>query len=404
MVFTYGFRLLEQFLIQEEFAEKKGLSKVFLLQRLRKQAQYEHYERTLRRVETDLEATLLKDSNFYHLQFISATEADAYYAQRSLHQKDLRIQAKQDNLDYFYLSQKLRDACEMLVRSNIIKVEYSTGLLEAIVHEISVNEAKYVSIPAITIYYRIYLLLVEQDVRYYHELLPLLVKHEQQLGKEELHNIYNYLQHYAAQELNRGKSNFLQFYFNIYKLQLEKGLLFENGFLSEWHYKNIVTAGVRLNETAWVRQFIEEYKSKISSAERENAYRFNLASYYYAIKNYDKVLEQLLTVEYKDIRYIQGTKALLLRTYYDLKEETALYSLIDSFRQYIKRDKNLSDSRKQGFSNLLRFTKRAFVLKTQADFMSKDKFAKDLQKLKIEIQATAPIFNQTWLLSKVEEL
>ena len=404
LVFTYSFRLLERFLTQEQFQEDSALGKALLLQQLRKRGQYVHYERVLQLMENELEKAPLKDSDFYHRQFISASEADAYYTQLSLHQKDLRIQAKQDNLDYFYLSQKLRDACEMLVRSKILKVNYATSLLESVIKEIAQNESKYIHIPAIIIYYRIYQMLLHDNVQHYHDILPMLAQNETLFSKEELHGIYNYLQSFSIQEFNRGNSNFEKAYFQLYQLQLEKDLLLEKGYLSEWHYKNIVTVGTRLGENDWVYWFIEQYKDKLKPNKRENAYRFNLASYAYAMQDYDKVLDLLLTVEYKDSRYIQGVKALLLRTYYDLEEEEALYSLIDSFRQYIKRDKNISDARKKGFSNLLKFTKRVFVLKQKKEYTALDNIQKEQLKLLKKIESTAPIFNQTWLLDKVNKL
>lgn len=404
IVFTYAFRLAEHFLVQELFQKKEGLSNIFLLQHLRKKEQYQHYERVLQKLDKNFTKTTIQNSDHYHLKFIFAAEADTYYAQRSRYETDLQIQTKQDNLDYFYLSQKLRDACEMLVRSNILKVDYSTSLLNAVVVEVANNEKKYKNIPAIMIYFRIYQMLSQQTVAYYHAILDMLKFQASKFSKDELRDIYNYLQHFSAESINRGDKNAVQSYFDLYKQQLEKGLLIENNYLSEWHYKNIVTIGTRVQATDWVYQFIENYKDKLDPTIRENAYRFNLAAYCYAVQKYDQVLDLLLTVEYKDNRYIQGVKALLLRTYYDLNEEEALFSLIDSFRQYIKRDRNISENRKKGFSNLLKFTKRAFVLKTRQAFSTTKHHHQALQKLITDIDKTAPIFNQTWLLGKVGEL
>ena len=77
LVFTYSFRLLERFLIQEQFQQDSDLGKVFLLQQLRQRGQYSHYERVLQLMENELEKAALKDSDFYHRQFITAAESDA---------------------------------------------------------------------------------------------------------------------------------------------------------------------------------------------------------------------------------------------------------------------------------------------------------------------------------------
>ena len=57
------------------------------------------------------------------------------------------------------------------------------------------------------------------------------------------------------------KNYYLEF-LDLYKIQLEKGLLFRNGYLEEWDYKNIVTAGVRTNEFIWTEKFIERKLEK----------------------------------------------------------------------------------------------------------------------------------------------
>ena len=101
--------------------------------------------------------------------------------------------------------------------------------------------------------------------------------------------------------------------FLLYQLQLQQELIIDEGYLSDLHYKNIVTTGIRLQELEWVKQFIEEYREALRPAVRENAYSFNLASYYHAVGKYDEVLALLQEVAYSDFRYNLGAKALLLR-------------------------------------------------------------------------------------------
>lgn len=404
LVFTYAVRLLDDFLIQEEFQINEGFPKVLLLRNLRKRGQYKYYDRILDQQEKHIQQSSFQNSEYYNIRFLTAAEANAYHAQLAQHKTDLSIQSKQDNLDYFYLSQKLRDACEMLVRTSILSVEYSTSLLDAVIEDIQSHPENYEHIPAIYVYYKIYQVLLQSELEKYEDVLPYLQKYEHHFPKDELHDIYQYLQHYCIKQLNKGNTNFLRENFRLYQLQLDKDLLIENEALSEWHYKNIVTVGVRLNETDWVVNFIKEYKNKLSPEVRENAYRFNLASYYYAIQEYEKVLDLLLTVEYKDKRYVQGVKALLLRTYYDLGEEESLLSLIESFRIYIKRNKEISMPRKQGFYNLLKYTKRAAQIKNKLEYINRNKLLKQLENLKKAIAHADTIFNHTWLNTKIKEL
>ena len=130
----------------------------------------------------------------------------------------------------------------------------------------------------------------------------------------------------------------------------------------------------------------------------------NLASYYYAAEKYREVLPLLTQVEYKDLRYSLGAKALLLRTYYDLEEYEALYSLTGSFRQFLLRNKLMADSRRTAYYNLFKFTQRAARIRALKGYHSSEKLKRELEKLTKDIQEAEAIFNKSWLEEKIGEL
>ncbi len=404
LIFTYTFRLFEEFVATESVKEDHLVQKLYLLKSLRERRLNNLYEKELQVCEAEMEEKKQKDNDYYYQRFLLASEADDYYDLLSKHQKDLSIQDKQDNLDRFFLAEKLKDACEMKVREKILKVDYRVSLVDLALQEVERNIRQYENIPAILIYYRIFKLVDKGPVEQYPRLVEELEVHKETFSSDDLNSIYDHLVHYCIEQINKGNGDFLNELFQLYKKQLEHGFLLEDGFLSEWHYKNIVTTGLRLGDTEWVNWFIEFYKKKLKPDSQTNAYIFNKASYYYEVKQYDKVLDLLIRVEYSDIRYSQGAKALLLRTYYDIGEFEAFISLSESFKQYLHRNKLISDFRRKGFSNLIKFARRAFQLKIDAEYMKKEKFEKELQKLQRDIAASDTIFNLSWLKGKVEEL
>jgi len=109
-------------------------------------------------------------------------------------------------------------------------------------------------------------------------------------------------------------------------------------------------------------------------------------------------------VEYTDPRYRLHAKSLLLRTYYDLNEYEAFLSLSDSFRQYLQRNSQISDNRRTGFLNLVKFAKKAFQVKNSIGFSKLKKSQQELHKLLKDIELTTTIFNQIWLNQKTKEL
>ena len=403
VIFTYTVRLLEQFLIQEEF-KSSDFQQILLLRKFRRMGEYAKYEKLLTSIRQSQEKNPFKDHEHFNMGFLIAKEADLFYDQMSRHEKDFSIQEKQENLDNFYFAQKLLDACEMMVRSRIMKVDLNPNLIQPILDEIQSNMMKYESIPSILLYFKTYLMLKNNDDALFYEVLNHLHEYENNLNLGNLKTIYNHLQHYCIEQINLGNQDFLSALFEIYQRQLKNELLHENGYLSEWYFKNIVTVALRLNETLWTKNFIDAYIEKVDPKVRTNTHTFNLASYYYKMGDYKMVIGLLNQVEYSDFRYIQGTKAMLLRTYYELNEEEPFYALINSFKQFLTRSDLISESRKIGFFNLMSFAKRAFDIKNSLEYESISKSKSRYLKLETDIENADSIFNRSWLKTKLVEL
>jgi len=87
---------------------------------------------------------------------------------------------------------------------------------------------------------------------------------------------------------------------------------------------------------------------------------------------------------------------MLLKTYYELGEDLALDSLIDSFRIYLLRNKFISKDVRQQYMKVLRFVRKMFYLSPY------DEVA--VQKLKEELAGASNLADKAWLMEKVREL
>lgn len=403
VVFTYTWRLAEQFLVQEQFKGQAAQRDLLLLRGLRHWKQYARYEKQLQRAAQQAQEQPMSDSSHYHAQYRLAEEADDYWVQVPGHQDD-SLQRKQHYLDHFYLVQKLRDAVEMHIRRNILNVDYSARLLEAAWREVNDNRAAYAQEPAILMYHSLYRMVTDADTQGYFDALQVLKTHEGSFGVAERTSIYNYFQNYCIERINRNDTVFLTELFHLYQSQLAQSLLMEDGYLLEWHYKNIVTTAIRLGELQWAEEFIEAYRHQLPPDSADNAWRFNYAALCHACGRYDEVLQLLTQVAYSDLRYSLGARALLLRTYYELGEDEALMALAESFRQYLLRNQLMADMKRNGYYNLFKFTRRAAQLRADIGFEEPEKLRKALQKLRSDIAEAEAIFNKGWLEEKVREL
>lgn len=405
LVFTYTQKCLEQFLAQEQYQNDEASQKIFLLKSLIQYEEFFTFEKILKKLEKEHLSKSVRNANYYHHTYLLAKNADDYYNLIDRRRVDNSLEEKQENLNFFFILEKLKDACETKVRQNILKVNYQDRMTELVLREIEEQEANYEAYPAITFYFQLYKMLDKQeDTSAYFQALGSLENRTHLFPRKELIHIYIYFMNYCISRINKGDSKFLNEVFKLYKAQLTQELLYENGQLSEWDYKNIVTTAIRLHELDWVYEFIETYKERLKPEARENAYQYNLAAYHYANGSLAEVLNLLTRVEYSDLRYNLSAKALLLRTYYDLNEFEPLLALTESFRQYLMRNKLMSDNRRTGFNNLFKVTRKLSALRNKVGFTGKEKLYKDLEKIDHEINETKLLYNRDWLIEKWEDL
>ena len=401
-IYTYAGRLLEEFFLQEQLRGGGGTRQLVLLQALRKRNLDPFLAKKLEQVQTKLIAN--RDAEYYEYKFKLAAEADLLYIRQGSRKKDFNIEQKQYFLDRYYLLVKLKDACELYMRCKIFNIDYLDSLLPMLLKELQDRHAEYESDPMIMTYYKVYLMLNTDAPEPYFDARQTLLSNEDIFSLPELKVIYNYFQNFCIKKINAGDQQFLKEIFKLYQLQLEKDLLLEDGYLSEWHYKNIATTAIRLGEMPWSIKFLDGFRTRLRPEKAENAYRFNLANYYYATRQYGEVLDLLTHVEYNDLRYNLGSKALLLRTYYDLGEFESLNALADSFRIYLLRNKLMANVRREGYQNLFRFTRKAAQIRSHYLITAPDRAEKEVKKLQLSISRTNNIFNESWLKEKVREL
>jgi hypothetical protein len=299
------------------------------------------------------------------------------------------------NLDYFYLAEKLRLYCAVLSRQFVVSHEYELLFIDEIINHIKSHN--YDEVPAVAIYYQIYLTQIDnEDESHYYRLKALLDKHSLDFPQKEAYMMYSSAMNYCIRKSNSGQQNFVAEFFYLYQALLEKELIFTDGELSPWDFRNIVVAALRLGKYQWTEEFIEKYQHRLKESVRENAVTFNLAQLYFYQKKYDKVIELLREVEYEDPAYNLNSKAILLSTYYEIDEIEPLISLLESFRTYLNRHKDIPEQRKKLYLNLIKYTRK------MTRIIPGDK--KAVHKLKEDVSQNQNIASLNWLKEKIAEL
>lgn len=407
VLFTYAWRLTEQFLIQEE-SQQQPQQQLLLLRALRRREQSTIYERLLTKAQRSADKDPLRNTAHYRFRIDLEHEANSTTERRQT--KETVLIEKEHALDKYYILEKLRDAVELLLRRQIVNSDYSARLLEGILQELQNNPDTYTDAPAIQVYYQLYQLYQQHQtpspasLKAFQFTLSVFNDNEIFFERDEVKRIYIYLQSFCIDQINRSQHVFFREVFGLYQKQMERKFLHENGYLIEWHYKNIATTAIRLGEMEWAKDFIETQKTALEPDIRETAYCLSIANYYDALGQHDKVLSYLLRVEYRDPRYSLGAKVLQLRSYYELQEWEPLHALVESFRQYLNRNSLLAESLRKGYYDLFRLTRRMAQLRAQLGYQQTNRLVNGIDKLKADIEGIKVIPKRDWLEAKLKEL
>lgn len=312
---------------------------------------------------------------------------------KKLNIQKLNISEIDGHLNHFYFSEKLKYYCLLLSWSKMTNVDLEVTLIPEIVSKIA--NSKLMEIPAIAIYYQIYLTFIDPTDESHFFNLKNLIKNQLHLfPPEEARDIMNSAINYTIQKQNQGNLNYSKENFELWNEALTIGIILTNNELSPWAFKNIITLSLRLSEFEWTENFINEWGQKIPKEFRLNAINYNLASLYFYRKEYNKAIPLLQQVQYDEINYGLSSKSILLAIFYELDEFDSLNSIFESFKIFLIRNKALTDDRKKLYLNLIKFTK---AISDNQSNISK------LKNIKKEIIATQ-VASKSWLLEKVDEL
>lgn len=394
--------LLYGFLAYKQYEQDPQLEKQLLIQELFAKDNYLHVERVTRRYQ-QLQQKAKEQSYAFYLKGYHLHEAlDQLELSKNQRRFNQHLQQQSDQLDVYYFINKLRLACDMSSRNTVIQATYHCHFLDQIL-AFCQQQPDLLKTPVLRIYFQtLQMLENRENPKFYYQLKEALKEHSVFFPNEELRTLYNYVLNYCIQKINSGNNDFYQETLELYQTMLDAEIIFVNGYLTQWSYKNIITTGIRLHAYEWTEQFIYTYKTRLLPEEQANAFCYNLAALYYAKAEYSKALLQLQDVEFTDPSYHLGAKIIQLKSYYELNEEEPFFALIEAFKKYLNRNRQISDYRKRANLHFLKLAKLIFKLKSNEAYLTKkQRQAKKLQIIQ-KLKSWEPIANKRWLEINIE--
>ncbi len=303
------------------------------------------------------------------------------------------LQEVSDEVDKWFVLQKLKYACTMLSQRNIFKADYELDFISEILGR--VEKGGFEDAPLVRIYYATYRILTEEDSQLaFEEQLLLLEKYGDLLSKQDLRALYLVSVNFWIRQLNRGAQDAARQVYQLYQKGLEEEWLFENGELSPYSYKNMVAAGLKLGEFRTVAGFIEKYKDRLPEGMRYSYYQTSLAEVELAQGHWREVLRILRYVQHSDPLTQLRARIVQIKAGFELGEMQVIEYQLDNLRQLLRRRKELAYHR-EAYANFERFLRRLLSLVPDQE--------SQVEKLVSDIRETDPLPEQDWLLLKVRQ-
>jgi hypothetical protein len=385
---------LESFIAIERMRQQGVDESYYLLDRYNNMGLAKHFTEPYLHAMSKLEKQPYRDSEYYFHTFRLNVQQNIFLENRKQRTTEKNLVETMHSLDIYYITNKLRYSAAILHYKHFLNLKEESTLLPEILEQL---KHKRLHAPVVDIYHHVILTLIEPDEEvHFIRLKELLFTHADILHIDTQKEVFAFALNYCIRKINKGRTNYQAEIFELYKDAIARDLLLENGLMTPWDYKNIVTIGLRNKDHKWTDAFIEKNISKLPAHEQENAYTFNRARHYFAIGKYDKVLELLQSVEYNDVFYLLDSKTTLMKTYFELGEYQPLQSLKESFRILLRRKKLISAQNQLNYGNFARFTMKLF----RVDVKNKTQMA----ALKKSIEGTSNIADKSWLLEKLAQI
>lgn len=391
-------QLFMEYLTMEQFRNRKGLHKKFLLESLNDLAEEKYFLRYYSESLAQLQNSPLPQEDLMQERMYLEEEYNRFVRRQPDRIAPFHWQEVMENMGTSFLLRMLKYIIISLNWQKITGKSLELLWLEPVLELLRETEAR--QTPTIRMFYGLYHILSHpEDTEGYFNLRALIKAYGDLLSQSEMYNLYISLVNYASRRVNMEDREFLAEVLSLYEEAMEREVLGldPNGF--PFHYKNMVSAACQSGQFEKAAWMIDAYEKLVPKAVRETAVNHNRAVLLFGQKRYREAARHLHKVleDYEDVFYGLDARALLLRIYYESGEFALLESLLESFRLFLYRNATLSQSIKNSYGEYIRFFRRLINVPPR----NKER----LDKLKADIlESGGKGGGKVWLLEKIGSL
>ena len=381
-------KILEEYLIyleyqQNDFQKKKMLTHIYGKRNLNV-----FFRQKTEELLDDLEQQSYRDTDYFYEAYLLQRD---YYFHSSISKEGKiveKLKSSLSKLNSFYSIERLRLGIDLVNRNKIFGEE----------HQFSTHDLSGIH-PSENLIYHLLLqvinLLKTGEESLFFEAKRSFQKNAVLINQIDAGIILPALLNYAIQQFPKNEKRFSREAFELYKIGLDKAVFVQDNYFLNTTFLNIVVIGSKLKEFEWVQAFIKKYQPQLRESIREDLTKLSLGFLFFNKLDYHQIPDLLQNYQFQNTLYKINAKTLLIRSYYQLFEQdktlgNMIISNCNAFERYIKRERSISQEKKESYLNFSFILKKIISRKLRhPNFKEKD--------LSYLLNNFSTVFAKTWL-------
>ncbi|MEZ4851210.1 MAG: hypothetical protein R3B93_21870 [Bacteroidia bacterium] len=395
---------IEEFLMFELLKKDTFQRQRLLYSALGERDLYELFDRKKTEITEQLENDAFKDEYYYLAKW--RLEHDHFFHPQTYRYKNASVylQEMMQNLDAFFMLAKIRYSTELRNRENIFSEEHEIPFVEE-TKEMASTHPIFGENVIFKVYTDILRLMEDLENEAVYQRLEENVTHNLDLFRPtDQASLIRYMINTTNQLYNKGKSEYIDKQFRLYKIGVEKELFLHEGKLPDSTFLNIIVTASMVGEFEWIEKFIAQLAPALLEEKQADAISLGTAYWYFGKNEFKSSLQLLQKIESSDLQYLLRIKSLSIRCYFELfLTDDTYYELVTyesrAFEKFLRRNELLSEKRVQGYLKFLSIILKLASLKTHYKANEKN-----LKQLRDKLEKEHTLIARQWLREKIRQI
>ena len=380
---------------------------IYLLRQLRSRKLDSQYQKLLKQIQRSVNEE--RTINFFYFESLYRIENEEFLSELS-HNRQQEIYPvivrQSEYLTYDYISKLINHLIDMEVNEKYFNVENKFGFAKDIFKNIDIEKIlSYLKQTSekehsiLSLFYYRAMSMLKGDEGNYIKFKTLFFENSRLLDRGTRYNLITSLETYCIDNIKNDPEKYRNELHEVHLKTIDLNVLrlYDGDYLNMMRFWNIFINSTEISKTEWAEKFVNEHYTDLEPEVQQGALNFANGIINYKRKDYDKALEYFNKTRLNMYLFKLTLKTFYLRTFYEKGDyESAMFAL-DSYKQFLYKNKKISEAYREGYLNFAGILHDLIRLKTG------EREADELN-IRHKIETIPNIYNKQWVLEKINEL